>query len=78
MCRESATSAQSIAIHGLLASPGHYATYSGSLTTPPCDEPVTFLITLDSIKATQTQINGLKVLTTTTGNARPLQWMKFR
>ena len=78
MCRESATSAQSIAIHGLLASPGHYATYSGSLTTPPCSEPVTFLITLEPIKATQAQINGLRVLTTPMGNARPVQEIKSR
>ena len=53
-----------------------YAVYRGSLTTPPCDEGVTFLFALQPIFATAAQLNALKVVST--GNARPLQWIKWR
>jgi carbonic anhydrase len=75
-CQTSGTSTQTVIIGGLLVNPQHYATYSGSLTTPPCSEPVAFLITLNPITASPAQIAGLKLLVT--GNARPLQGMKFR
>jgi carbonic anhydrase len=75
-CKTSDTSKAKIWITSLLKNPRHYGTYSGSLTTPPCSEPVTFLITLDPITASGKQIAALKLLAS--GNARPLQWMKFR
>lgn len=53
-----------------------YAVYRGSLTTPPCDEGVTFLFALQPIFATAAQLNALKLVST--GNARPLQWIKWR
>jgi carbonic anhydrase len=75
-CDTSKTSKAKIWITSLLKTQKHYGTYSGSLTTPPCSEPVTFLLTLDPITASRRQIAALKLLAT--GNARPLQWMKFR
>jgi len=42
---------------GLLPSGGGYYTYSGSLTTPPCSEIVTWLVFDTPIEASQDQIN---------------------
>jgi len=80
VCETSTPSRESIAITDLILTESrrrHYARYVGSLTTPACDEPVTFFILLDPITATRTQINALNLLGNT-GNARPLQRIKFR
>ena len=42
---------------GLLPSGGGYYTYSGSLTTPPCSEIVTWFVFDTPIEASQDQIN---------------------
>lgn len=56
----------------------HYAVYRGSLTTPPCSENVTFLFALEPIFATAGQLGALKLVPIATGNARPIQWIKWR
>jgi carbonic anhydrase len=47
-----------------------YITYEGSLTTPPCDQIVRFLLMNDGITATQNEINDITI----TMNARPAQY----
>jgi carbonic anhydrase len=47
-----------------------YITYGGSLTTPPCEPAVTFILLEHGITATAAQINLLKVAM----NARPAQY----
>lgn len=54
----------------LLPSVAHYFTYNGSLTTPPCSQPITWLVLREHIGASAAQIEKLKV---DHGNARPLQ-----
>lgn len=49
---------------------GRYITYSGSLTTPPCDEIVRFVLMNNGITATQDEIDYIKI----TMNARPAQY----
>ena len=49
---------------------GRYITYEGSLTTPACDQGVTFLLMNDGITATQAQLNYIKIVC----NARPVQF----
>ena len=54
----------------------NYATYEGSLTTPPCSEDVSFIITLQPITASLDQLNRLTKTSATPprlGNVRPLQ-----
>ncbi len=48
---------------------GRYITYEGSLTTPGCDQGVTFLLLNDGISATQAELDYIKVVY----NARPVQ-----
>ena len=60
-----------IAIQNFIGNWNHYATYEGSLTTPPCGQNVTFLVLLEGITASSEQLAGLKLLAT--GNARPVQ-----
>lgn len=55
----------------LLRNVNHYATYEGSLTTPACDENVTFIMALETLEATETQINALAVVAVPPGNVRP-------
>jgi carbonic anhydrase len=47
-----------------------YITYGGSLTTPPCDPPVTFILLEHGITATAEELNFLKIAM----NARPAQF----
>jgi carbonic anhydrase len=54
----------------LPADTGRYMTYTGSLTTPPCDEGVTWILMNSGITATREEIDALKVVC---GNARPVQ-----
>ncbi len=49
----------------------NYATYGGSLTTPPCTQPVTFYVLQATAAATKEQIEKLEV--SGHHNARPLQ-----
>ena len=49
---------------------GRYIRYKGSLTTPACDEDVTFLLMNNGITATQAQLNYIKIVC----NARPVQY----
>lgn len=75
-CTHSPTSRDPISMADFrLVNPDHYATYNGSLTTPPCSENVTFIILLDPITASPEQIKMLQLIP---NNARPLQWMKYR
>lgn len=48
-----------------------YATYTGSLTTPPCTQPVTFYVLPARVTATKEQLEKLKV--SGHDNARPPQ-----
>lgn len=77
-CQAPKHSDQTIKITELLKNPNHYATYNGSLTTPPCTENVTFILTLESITASQDQLTALTILPLPRGNARPLQGMPWR
>ena len=47
-----------------------YITYDGSLTTPPCSEPVRFVLLENGLTATQAEIDFLRV----TMNARTAQY----
>ena len=49
---------------------GRYMTYTGSLTTMPCDPNVTWILMSSGITATQEEIDALKVICS---NARPVQ-----
>ncbi|KAJ3362741.1 hypothetical protein GGF32_005544 [Allomyces javanicus] len=56
------------------AAKGHFFTYSGSLTTPPCTEGVTWLIPASPLKMS---VKQLKALQTVIGfSARPTQYNK--
>jgi carbonic anhydrase len=45
----------------LLVSRNHYAQYSGSLTTPPCSEPVKFVVLLEGTHVPESQIKSLRL-----------------
>jgi len=71
------TTASELSIAQLLPSNrNHYARYEGSLTTPPCDENVTWIIELEPIHATKAQVEKLRV--GTSANARPTQPLNGR
>jgi len=70
---ERSSGAIKIKMGDLLRNVNHYATYEGSLTTPECDENVTFIMALEPIQATQTQIDALEVVSVPPGNVRPPQ-----
>lgn len=61
---------------GLLVPPPKYYRYSGSLTTPPCDEIVNWIVYKDKLKISLAQLNAFKMLYT--NNARPVQELKRR
>ena len=50
-----------------------YFTYEGSLTTPACDETVTWFVLVEHITASADQLERLSVVSESTGNARPPQ-----
>ena len=50
--------------------------YSGSLTTPPCSESVTWLVMTDPVSLSASEINGYKKLLN--HNNRPLQLLNSR
>jgi carbonic anhydrase len=54
----------------------NYYTYSGSLTTPPCSEIVTWYVYKDNIEISQDQLKKFKKLFKM--NARPLQKVSSR
>ncbi len=60
----------------LLPANGSYLTYSGSLTTPPCDEIVTWYVMQQPITLSAEQINAFKKLYP--NNARPIQQINGR
>jgi len=68
---ERSSGAIKIKMADLVRNVNHYATYEGSLTTPACDQNVTFLMALEPIQATQTQIDALAVVSVPPGNVRP-------
>jgi carbonic anhydrase len=59
-----------------------YATYNGSLTTPPCSEPIQWYVLLDPVQASPAQI--LELMSFNSGgtgyqlNARPVQPLNDR
>lgn len=69
-CQSKAVTLSPTALNALLpAVTGRYITYEGSLTTPDCDENVTFLLLNGGISATQAQLDYIKIAY----NARPVQ-----
>jgi len=50
-----------------------YFTYQGSLTTPACDETVTWYVLREPVTASEEQIKQLRVAHGAEGNARPVQ-----
>jgi carbonic anhydrase len=61
-----------VAIRALLSARlDHYYAYQGSLTTPACDEGVSWIVLHDGITASAVQIERLRVAGV--ANARPLQ-----
>lgn len=60
-----------IDLSALLPRTREYNTYSGSLTTPPCSEDVTWIVYTQPIPASQKQITDLTALMGT--NSRPIQ-----
>jgi carbonic anhydrase len=70
-CDPKESGADAVSMIALLpANTGRYITYEGSLTTPPCDEVVRFLLMNNGITATQDEIDYIKI----TMNARPAQY----
>jgi carbonic anhydrase len=55
----------------LLPSVKSYFTYDGSLTTPPCSEPVQWMIATQPIEASAKQIKALEKIVAS--NNRPIQ-----
>ncbi len=61
---------------GLLPAKRGYTTYSGSLTTPPCTEGVTWLVLNDPVTMSAKQINAFGEIFK--GNNRPVQPLNRR
>jgi len=55
-----------------------YVSYSGSLSTPPCTEDVTWLISSKVLKASQAQIDIIAANTPLSRNYRPIQPLNSR
>jgi carbonic anhydrase len=60
------TSADSVNIQDFLPTTTGYYTYSGSLTTPPCSEIVTWLVMKDPVDASTVQIGKITSILQTT------------
>ncbi len=60
----------------LLPTNREYFFYSGSLTTPPCDENINWLVMKHPVQASNEQINKLEQIMG--NNARPLQPINWR
>ncbi len=65
-----------ISAESLLPSSRGYTTYSGSLTTPPCTEGVTWLVLNDPVTMSAKQINAFGEIFK--GNNRPVQPLNRR
>jgi carbonic anhydrase len=68
---ETYTAADQYSASGMLPSGTGYYTYSGSLTTPPCSEIVTWIVMKDHLTASNDQIHHIEDLEH--HNNRPLQ-----
>lgn len=70
------TSADLVNITDVLPTDTGYYTYSGSLTTPPCNEIVTWLVMKSSVEASSNQIQELQDILN--NNFRPIQGLNGR
>jgi carbonic anhydrase len=68
--------AQSINVDQLLPKDGKYFTYTGSLTTPPCTEGVTWVVLAAPVTVSQAQIEQFTGLFP--HNARPVEPLNGR
>lgn len=69
-CQSRSTTTNIVKMADLLpADLDRYITYKGSLTTPPCDQEIRFVL-LPGISATQAELDYIKVIC----NARPVQY----
>lgn len=71
LCRTNTSSGRTIDLTKLLSDLNRYFFFGGSLTTPPCDEEVTWIVLAEPLEVSEAQIAALKLLPT--GNARPVQ-----
>jgi len=71
------TSVQLDADLGQVVQNGFY-TYSGSLTTPPCTEGVTWIVLQNQLTMSPQQLSALKALFPNPANNRPLQPLNGR
>jgi len=62
----------------LLQHKDRYWKYSGSLTTPPCTETVTWLVMMEPLAITQAQVSSIVALSGTADNFRPTQPLNGR
>ncbi len=70
------SSAINVNVTDLLPVGTAYYTYSGSLTTPPCSEIVTWFVMKDPVQASATQINAFHAIMH--DNFRPIQTLNGR
>jgi carbonic anhydrase len=57
----------------LPANRGAFYMYGGSLTTPPCTEPVTFIVMRNPVGISEDQLKKLRIAHGDNGNVRPAQ-----
>lgn len=67
---------EKVDVKDLLPSGKSYYTYSGSLTTPPCSEVVTWFVMKEPVKASKAQIDAFHAIMHE--NYRPIQSLKGR
>lgn len=67
---------KSVNIASLLPIDGHYYTYMGSLTTPPCSEEVRWIVMKTPVEVSASQVAMFAAIFQ--GNARPVQQLNGR
>ncbi|XP_076473062.1 carbonic anhydrase 1-like [Babylonia areolata] len=77
------TSINPVALSSLMADTANYYRYSGGLTTPTCNEVVTWTVFKDTIKISKTQLNAFRAMSDGQGhniqdNYRPVQALNSR